>query len=161
MPGPHLVRGIAAAGLFLICLHGCVAPPKTDTPAPPPPPVPTAQEQSEAPQPSAAPVVALIKKAQGERREGRLEQAAASVERALRIDPYDSKLWNLLAAIRLQQGNAAQAEAMASKSNSLARNDRRLQRENWLIIAQARRQRGDEDGAREAEQRARTDDGAT
>jgi predicted Zn-dependent protease len=72
----------------------------------------------------------------------------------LRIDPYNSKLWQLLAIIQLKQGAAAQAEVMALKSLSIARNNSPLQQENWIIIARARRLKGDIQGARNANQRA-------
>jgi hypothetical protein len=40
--------------------------------------------------------------------------ATASLQRALQINPYDPKLWQLLAAIGLEQGDAAQAKMVAA-----------------------------------------------
>jgi predicted Zn-dependent protease len=85
---------------------------------------------------------------------GDADGAAASLERALRIDSRDARLWQRLAVVRLQQGHPVQAEAMAVRSNGLARGDRALMARNWRIIAEARRMAGDEAGAREADARA-------
>jgi predicted Zn-dependent protease len=145
------IRGGLIALAIAAGLQACgVAPPIT-SPAPAPPP---SQEAPREASPSASPVVALIDKAQTAQRAGHFEDAAASLERAVRIDPYDPMAWQMLAKVRLAQGDSMQAEAMAAKSNSLAYGNEALQRENWRIIAQARRMRGDAQGAREAERRA-------
>lgn len=148
-------RGAVVAGIVL-WLQACAAPPKMiiESPPPPPPP-PSVQPRPVESRPSVAPVAALMRKAQVEQRAGRLAEAGAVVERALRIDPYDPDLWQSLAVIRLAQGDAAQAEVLASKSNSVANNDPDLQTRNWEIIARARRASGNEKGARNADRRAR------
>ncbi|MFO8084609.1 MAG: tetratricopeptide repeat protein [Desulfobacterales bacterium] len=69
--------------------------------------------------------------------EGRTDQAFATAERAIRLDPDNAKLWNLLARIQLNRGNFNQAEQLSKKSNLLAKNDKRLQAKNWRIIANA------------------------
>jgi tetratricopeptide (TPR) repeat protein len=74
--------------------------------------------------------------------QGRTDQAFAMAERAIRIDPSNAKLWNLLARIQLGQGNYSQAEQLSRKSNYFAKNDKRLQAENWRIIAMALREKG-------------------
>lgn len=164
MRSSRFIRGTIAAVSAAAWMQACtIAPPKPvaePPPAPPPPPTPVVQTESHAPQPSVAPVAALIEQALNERRAGRLEQAAANVERALRIDPYDAGAWQLLAAIRLQQGDAAQAEVMAMRSNGIAAENQALRRDNWLLIAQARRLQGDLQGAEIAEQRAAQHEGA-
>jgi Tfp pilus assembly protein PilF len=81
---------------------------------------------------------------------GRLANAAASLERALRIEPRNARLWQELARVRLKQGEYAQAESVAARSNSWAGSDNRLRAENWRLIAQAREARGDAAGARAA-----------
>jgi Tfp pilus assembly protein PilF len=70
------------------------------------------------------------------------EKAAALLERALRIEPRNAKLWQRLAEVRLSQGQYSQAESLAIKSNSLAPKDEALQAENAHIIQQAREGRG-------------------
>lgn len=85
---------------------------------------------------------------------GQHEQAAAGLERALRIEPSNPYLWQHLAAVRLDQGRSQQAEQFAAKSNSVAGDSAPLRLRNWRIIAEARRLGGDATGAREAEARA-------
>jgi Tfp pilus assembly protein PilF len=81
---------------------------------------------------------------------GRLANAAASLERALRIEPRNPRLWQELARVRLKQGDYAQAESTAARSNSWAGSDNALRADNWRIIAHARNARGDAEGARVA-----------
>ena len=69
---------------------------------------------------------------------GRLTNAAASLERALRIEPRNPRLWQELARVRLQQGDFVQAEQLAQRSNSWAGSDSALRAENAHIIEQAR-----------------------
>ena len=81
---------------------------------------------------------------------GNLAGAAASLERALRIEPRNPRLWQELARVRLKQGQHAQAESVAARSNSWAGDDKVLRAENWRLIAQSREARGDAEGARAA-----------
>ncbi len=81
---------------------------------------------------------------------GRLANAAASLERALRIEPRNPRLWQELARVRLKQGDYAQAESTAARSNSWAGSDNALRADNWRLIAHAREARGDAEGARMA-----------
>jgi tetratricopeptide (TPR) repeat protein len=99
-------------------------------------------------------VVALLDQAQASLSAGQLEASDASLERALRIEPRNPVLWQELARVRLEQGQYRQAENLAAKSNALARNDQRLQAENWRIIGQARTKLGDLQKAHEAFERA-------
>jgi tetratricopeptide (TPR) repeat protein len=85
--------------------------------------------------------------------QGRTEQAFATAERAIRIDPTNAKLWNLLARIQLRRGNYSQAEQLSRKSNLLAKNDKRLQAENWRIIVMALREKGQTGEAEKALQK--------
>jgi cytochrome c-type biogenesis protein CcmH/NrfG len=109
-----------------------------------------------APAPTPAPrtesfaVADLMDSARADLAAGRLANAAASLERALRIEPRNPRLWQELARVRLKQGDYAQAEGVAARSNSWAGADSALRAENWRLIAQAREARGDADGARAA-----------
>ncbi|MEN8260370.1 MAG: tetratricopeptide repeat protein [Pseudomonadota bacterium] len=128
--------------------------PQRNQPYVPPPstrPVPRKPYQA----PEAPAVVALLEEAEHSRRSGNLDAAVATTERALRIEPRNPRLMHQLARLRLQQNNPRLAEALAKKSNVLAGGDPELTRKNWLIIAAARRQQGNEQGAQEAERRAR------
>lgn len=107
------------------------------------------------PAPAGSPaVIALLDRADQQYQAHDLDAAAASLERALRIEPRNPRLWHRLAAVRLEQGRYGQAVQMAGKSNSLAGGDTRLQARNWRLIAAARRAEGDAQGARAAEDRA-------
>lgn len=115
------------------------APPKTVAPA--------ASTESHA-------VLALLQEADASSASGHLDNSAASLERALRIQPRNALLWQKLAKIRLQQHQPGLAEDLAKKSNLLAK-DKALTGKNWSIIADARREKGDEQGASEADAKAK------
>jgi tetratricopeptide (TPR) repeat protein len=104
--------------------------------------------------PENAAVASLMQSAHADADAGRLASAEASLERALRIDPRNPRLWQQLAGVRLQQGDYAQAENLAERSNSWAGTDDVLRAENWRLISEARQARGDDAGAREALERA-------
>jgi len=101
-----------------------------------------------------AAVFDLMQTAEQQKNAGDMTGAAATMERALRIEPRNAHLWNRLAQLRLTQRQYAQAEDLASKSNALAAADRDLRRDNWLLIAKARRGSGNLSGASLAENRA-------
>ena len=112
------------------------------------------------PQPSAPPirenvaVAGLMQTARADAAAGRFPNAAASLERALRIEPRNPRLWQELARVRLKQGQFAQAESTAARSNSWAGKDNALRAENWRLIAEAREARGDSAGAQAARESA-------
>jgi len=112
------------------------------------------QPAPQQPPPENAAVASLMQSAHADADAGRLASAEASLERALRIDPRNPRLWQQLAGVRLQQGDYAQAESLAARSNSWAGADDVLRAENWRLIAEARRARGDDAGAHEALERA-------
>lgn len=73
---------------------------------------------------------------------GKLGSAAATLERALRIEPRNPRLWHELARIRLRQADYAQAESTAARSNTYAGTDAELRAANQKIISDARAARG-------------------
>jgi predicted Zn-dependent protease len=79
------------------------------------------------------------------------DDAATKLERILRITPEDAVIWSRLAEIRLDQSNSNQAENLAAKSNAMVVDDVLLNCRNWMIIARARKLKGDDIGAQEAE----------
>jgi len=103
---------------------------------------------------TSAAVSNLMQTAIQQKNAGNMIGAAATMERALRIEPRNAHLWNQLAAVRLMQKQYYQAEDLASKSNALAASDRDLRRDNWLLIAKARRGVGNMSGAQIAENKA-------
>ena len=155
------------AVLVAVLAAGCVPPdmgrppptsrapvPTTAPPAPPPSvavirPVPDIGEAPPAPAeplplPRTAPPVssasqALLTQSRGHQAAGRYEQAAASIERALRIEPRQPVLWLELGNIRLKEGDFAQAESMGRKALSLATGDAALTARAEQLIATAKR----------------------
>lgn len=99
-------------------------------------------------------VVALLDDADRYSGQGNNQQAIASVERALRIEPKNPFLWNKLGRLYLQNGSWVQAITMAKKSNVHAGGNRGLQADNWQIISRARQGLGDKAGADEAYKKA-------
>ena len=98
-------------------------------------------------QTSSPAVVALLDDADKYATTGKKQEAVASIERALRIEPKNPLVWHKLGQVRLQEGNWDQAIAMAKKSSVLAPGNRLLQSENWMIIARASEGKGDTAGA--------------
>ena len=119
------------------------------------PPVP-APSTATVNRPQSPAVVALLDTAEQQANEGDLEASAASLERAIRIDPRNPVLWYHLATVRLSQGEARAAEQLAVKSNSLSTGNDVQQARNWELIARARRAQNDMDGAKAAERKARS-----
>ena len=138
--------------IALLMLAGCAAPEQKPEPtpdaSPPVAPAPAPQQKE------TTAVAGLMESARSETAAGNLASAAASLERALRIEPRNPRLWQELARVRLKQGQHAQAESVAARSNSWAGEDRSLRAENWRIIAESRRARGDAEGAKAALEQA-------
>ncbi len=105
---------------------------------------------------ASAAVSALLVEAKTHFSQGKNEQAAALLERALRIQPGNPILWHNLAGVRLQQEEWAKAASLAAKANSLAVNDRWLRIRNWTVIALACDGMGNAGCMREARSRAQT-----
>jgi Flp pilus assembly protein TadD len=74
--------------------------------------------------PPASPTAALLEQSRRQSADGQYDQAVASVERALRIEPGNPWLWLELAQIHRSAGNARQADGHARKALSLAGTDR-------------------------------------
>jgi Tfp pilus assembly protein PilF len=137
---------------LLLVLAACATAPEAPPggPAPPTPeaaPPPVSRSENVA-------VAGLMESARADVAAGKLSTAAASIERALRIEPRNPRLWQELARVRLQQGQHVQAEEVAKRSSSFAGSDNALRAENWRLIAQAREALGDADGARAARESA-------
>ncbi|HUI59018.1 MAG TPA: tetratricopeptide repeat protein [Steroidobacteraceae bacterium] len=150
--------------------------------APPPFPQPAGQTQSapgsaapQAPQPGepaqAAPPAAaarpaprefrlgpastaLVTQAHGQLSGGDFALAAATIERAMRIEPDNPLLWIELGRVRLTAGDNAQADSMGRKALALATGDPRAQSQAWRLIADSLRALRRTQEAAEADQRA-------
>ncbi len=160
--------------LAALCLSGCVlsrpppppggstsgeTPAGTAQPAPIPgqaPPASPERPPGQAPRqfhlgPAAS---ALVTQAHTQAGGGDYGQAAATLERALRIEPDNPLLWIELGRVRLGDGNFAQADAMGRKAVALATGDPAAQAAAWRLIAESLRARSRNPEAAEAEQRA-------
>lgn len=106
--------------LFVVSLSACAY-----TPPQPPPgggvsPVERAPVEAA---PEISPSTALVQQARTSLAAGDTRQAAAAIERALRIEPNSPYLWIELATVRLAEGDRRQALALARKAQRLAGDD--------------------------------------
>lgn len=164
-----------AALVVVVVLAGCATSQRTTFPPPegPASPQPPAPERQPRPEPSTpstgAPqempprsaqeasspaVLSLLGRADTLARNGNMDMAAATLERALDLEPRNPFVYQRLASVKLAQGQTGQAEAMARKSNSVAGDNPFVRADNWHLIAEARRTGGDRSGASEATDRA-------
>jgi Tfp pilus assembly protein PilF len=129
-------------------------PPPTASPLTPVPPAqpapPTGSKQFHLGPASSALVTQAHQQAEG----GDPGQAAATLERALRIEPDNPLVWIELGRVRLAENNPAQADSIGRKALALATGDASAQSSAWHLIADALRARGDNGGAADAERRA-------
>jgi predicted Zn-dependent protease len=104
---------------------------------------------------------ALVAQAQAQSNAGNDALAAATIERALRIESDNPLLWIELAKIRQNEGNAAQAENMARKALAMSSGDNKTQAAAWRVIAESFRARGRNPEARDADAKAAGLSGST
>lgn len=165
---------LAAASLLAAC--SVIHPPESTVP-PPPLPTPSAPGTAQpepAPVPEAIPVPvpeqpprpppkqfrlspatnALVQQAHTQTHAGAFAPAAATIERALRIEPENPLLWIELGQIRLSENNPTQADAMGHKALALATGDPQAQASAWRLIAESLRARGRNPEAAEADNKA-------
>jgi len=135
----------------------------TSQPAQPAPQAPAAPAPEAPTPPATAPprqfhlgsaTSALVTQAHQQAASGDTAQAAATLERALRIEPDNPLVWIELGRVRLAENNPAQANAMGRKALALATGDPAAQSSAWHLIADALRARGDNGGAADADRRA-------
>jgi len=84
----------------------------------------------------------LLDQGRTQRLAGEYQQASASLERALRVDPQQALIWLELGRLRLDEGNFAQAEQMARKALSLAPAGDSVQSQAEQLIDESRRAAG-------------------
>lgn len=101
-------------------------------------------------------VVALVENVDKEQQAGDLAAAVAHLERAIRLEPKNARLWHRLAQLKFQQKNWQQAISMAKKSNFLAPGIISLQVDNWLLISEANARAGNHDAAILAQKKAQS-----
>ena len=115
-----------------------------------PPPATPEEALARTPVSDSNAVVALAESARADTDGGNFIKAAAALERALRIEPRNPRLWHELAQLKFKEGDYAQATSMAARSNTWAGTDKMLRAANWRLIGEARRSLGDETGAHAA-----------
>ena len=79
----------------------------------------------------------LIETASRQYAEGRLDQAAATLERALQIQPSNPATLHYLGVLRLEQGQYDQAEVLAARSNLRVGRNVALRNRNLQLIQAA------------------------
>ncbi|HET8731598.1 MAG TPA: hypothetical protein VFM34_10885 [Moraxellaceae bacterium] len=84
---------------------------------------------------------------------GDVELASVNLERAQRLAPQSSLVYQKLAMVRLRQNRPAEAEQLARKALGFAGGTSQ-QAALWLLIASARDMQGQRGGAQEARTRA-------
>lgn len=133
-------------------------PAPTPAPAPVPAPVPesppdsapiSSRESVPAPQEGKA-AGALLASARQQARAGDFSQAEIILERALRVEPRNARLWHEMAQVKYAQQDYNQAVQFCIKSNSLAGKDYNLMQQNWLLMEKAYINLGEPEKARQA-----------
>lgn len=169
----HPPSRLSALVLVGLALGACSVPapyepPVTPLPVPPEPSVQTQPATPPGavgePEPLPEPVLreptlgaasrALVSQAQAQLDDGNYAVAAASIERALRIEPDNPLLWIELGKLRQAEGNHVQAENMGRKAVSMATTAPRAQADAWRLIAESYRARGMNTEAQDALLRA-------
>ena len=147
--------GLAAAGCSMV-----PNPPATPAPPTPATPLPTVrpivvEAPPEQPPPPPLPAVepptviaeALLDEARILEDAGSPNEAAATIEQAIRIEPRRGELWLQLAVLRLRTGQAGMAEQSARKALLFLQAGSPEERQAWLVIADAREAQGDPESA--------------
>lgn len=135
--------------LFLIVLlvSGCsVTPPAEQTQAP-------VSADTEL---AGSPAMSLLQRAGEAREQGRTAAAGRYLERALTMAPDSSWLYRELALLRLEEGDPAAAEGLARRALRLAPDNDAYRADLWELVAAARAELNDPDGAEAAREQAET-----
>jgi Flp pilus assembly protein TadD len=97
---------------------------------------------------------ALVAQAHKQMTGGDFGLAAATIERAMRIEPDNPLLWIELGRVRHTAGDYAQADSMGHKALALASGDAQAQSTAWRLIADALRSERRNAEAAEADKKA-------
>lgn len=141
-------------------------PPTEEQPKPAENTQPEAPPAAEAPQqpqelqplekfaPQSPAVGSLVMAANEDSQGGNLDSAVSSIERAIRIEPRNPTLYYKLSLLRLQQSKPRLAEDLARKAALLAVDDNALKKHSWLLVAKAREEQSNTEGANKAKAEA-------
>ena len=97
---------------------------------------------------------ALVAQAHKQMTGGDFGLAAATIERAMRIEPDNPLLWIELGRVRYTAGDYSQADSMGHKALALATGDTQAQASAWRLIADSLRSRRRNEEAAAADQKA-------
>ncbi len=97
-------------------------------------------------------VEALLVRAYADAKLGRTDAAMIKLERGLRIEPQNPKLWNQLAELHYKKGNYQQAITMAKKAISLSSNDEEMTGKNWKLLSKVAEKSGNSQILSEADE---------
>ena len=97
---------------------------------------------------------ALVNQAHAQLASKNSMMAAATIERALRIEPGNPLLWLEYAQVRMSEANYTQAESMARKALASATGDAHTQASAWRLIADSLRAQNKTSEAQQADVRA-------
>lgn len=135
-----------------------VPPPPPEAGSAQPPPAPPSIPEQPRPPPKqfhlSAATAALVAQAHKQEAAAAYEPAAATIERALRIEPENPLLWIELGQVRLSENNATQANGMGRKALALATGDAQAQSAAWHLIADTLRAQDRNQEAAEADKKA-------
>ena len=135
-------------------------------PVPVPTPVPT---PAQAPVPESHPSVSresvpvpregkaaatLLASARQNEQSGQFSQAEMVLERALRVEPRNARLWHEMAQVKYGQKDYRQVVQFCIKSNSLAGKDYGLMQQNWQLMEKAYLELGETEKAQQARSKA-------
>lgn len=172
-----LLTALAVLSLLGACASVVQPPPKfpqsgTPVPAGPPPaqtgaapleeatpaPLPPGAEGQEGEQPKqfhlGAAASALVAQSHQQASGGNYQAATETLERALRIEPENPLLWVEMGQVRMQEGNAPQANGFGHKALSLATGDPQAEARAWRLIADSLKAQGKDPEAADAERHA-------
>src|SRR2546430_14432461 len=125
----------ALLAFLAIAIAGCATvrepEPGGPTPAPAPLPEPAARTENLA-------IAGLLDGARADAAAGRLANAAASLQRALRLEPRNPRPWQERARVRLKQGGYAPAESTAALAHPSAGSVKSLRAETPPLIPHPR-----------------------
>jgi tetratricopeptide (TPR) repeat protein len=128
-----------------------IPPPTSPPPAGEQPPRPPPKQYRLGPASSA-----LVAQSHKQMTGGDFGLAAATIERAMRIEPDNPLLWIELGRVRYTAGDYSQADSMGHKALALATGDVNAQASAWRLIADSLRSRRKNEEAAEADKRANT-----
>jgi Flp pilus assembly protein TadD len=131
----ELTHHIVAVAFLAAVLPGCGITPTAESSIPSDTSAAIPPGSGAVPTPSASAV--LLAQSQAARDAGDYGAAAASIERALRIEPNNAALWLEYAQLRMAEGDAQQAEALARKAVSLAGADRSIREAADRLLSEA------------------------